>query len=109
MSRTTYVYVDTPEGVKSYVKGEEPPPAYADSGALWGDLNYRETKGPMGEDLSTRTKHREFMRAKGLTTADDFTNFWTQKERDDFHRTGGDHKARRETIERVIYEAANRR
>ena len=111
MSRITYVYVNTSEGVQSYVKGEEPPPEYADSGALWGDLNYRETKGPAGEDLSTRTKHREFMRARGLTTVDDFTNEWARaaKEREDFHRTGGDHKARRETIERAIYEAANRR
>jgi hypothetical protein len=111
MSRVTYVYRNTPEGVKVYVKGEEPPPAYADSGALWGDLNYRETKGPMGEDLSTRTKHRQFMAERGLTTADDFTNFWAvkAKERDDFHRTGGDHKARREHIERAIYEAGKRR
>jgi hypothetical protein len=112
VSRTTYVQVKMSDGTfELFEKGTEPAPAYADSGALWGDLNYRETKGPMGEDLSTRTKHREFMRAKGLTTADDFTGFWAQaqKQRDDFHRTGGDHRARRETIERAIYDAANRR
>jgi hypothetical protein len=112
MSRTTYVQVRREDGSFDLVeKGQEPAPAYVDAGALWGDLNYRETKGPMGEDLSTRTKHRQFMAEKGLTTADDFTGFWATKakERDDFHRTGGDHKARREHIERAIYEAGKRR
>lgn len=112
MSRTTYVQVRRADGTFDLVeKGSMPAPEYADSGALWGDLGYRETKGPAGEDLSTRTKHREFMRSRGLTTADDFSGEWAKaaKERDDFHRTGGDHKVRREHIERAIYEAGNRR
>jgi hypothetical protein len=47
-----------------------------DTGALWGDLHYRETTGPNGEDLSTRTKHREYLRQTGLTTVDDFSQTW---------------------------------
>jgi hypothetical protein len=39
--------------------------------------NYDGMRSPIdGADISTRTKHREYMRSKGLATADDFTQTW---------------------------------
>lgn len=112
MSRKSYIYRNREGGgVDVYEKGAEPPLPDMARVPVIGDLHYADTRGPLGEDLTTRTKHREFMKAKGLTTADDYKNEWAKaaKEREDFHRTGGDHKARREQVERAIYEYGNRR
>jgi hypothetical protein len=87
------------------------PPAVVptDSGVLWGDRSYRDSRTLDGVDVSTRTKHREYMKAKGVTHPSDYKNEWAKAvdERAEFFTTGGDHKARRETIERTIYEAVN--
>jgi hypothetical protein len=111
--RTTYVQVRNEDGTyelieKSQVHQRELP---RDAGVLWGDLHYANITGLKGEDLSTRTKHREYMRQNGLSMADDWTNEWetARKKREDFLTTGGDHRARREQIERAIYEINNRK
>lgn len=44
--------------------------------ALAGDRHYDGLRATDGTDISTRTKHREYMKRKGLTTADDFTETW---------------------------------
>jgi len=49
-----------------------------DSGALWGDTSYDGLRATDGTPIDTRTKHREYMRAKGLTTADDFKQTWAK-------------------------------
>lgn len=111
--RTTYVQVRNDDGTfelieKSQLHQRE---LARDAGVLWGDLHYANITGPMGEDLSTRSKHRAFMREKGLSMACDWTNEWSDaaKKREDFLTTGGDHKARREHVERAIYELNNRK
>ena len=108
---TTYVYRNREGGgVDVFEKGTKPVDERLRVPVI-GDLHYLDTKGPMGEDLTTRTKHREFMKAKGLTTMDDYKNEWAgaAKAREEFHRTGGDHKARREQVARALYEVGNRR
>jgi hypothetical protein len=57
-------------------------------------------------DIGTRQRHREFMRQRGLTTADDYTKTWEQaaKERKQFFTDGGDRKERKEQIGRIAYE-----
>lgn len=47
-------------------------PRNLDSGALWGDRQY----DGMDPRFSTRTQHREFMKAHGLTTQDDYKQRW---------------------------------
>lgn len=79
------------QSISSYVRAPEVPvcdshgpmerrlsvvPAAGLSNALAGDRHYENMRGPNGEDLSSRTKHREFMKATGLTTADDFSSTW---------------------------------
>jgi hypothetical protein len=54
----------------------EPDAARCDS-ALWGDRHYDGMRSTDGADISTRSKHREYMRRHGLTTIDDFgSSYW---------------------------------
>lgn len=81
------------QSISSYVRAPEVPVCHAHgemerrlsvvptaglSNALAGDRHYENIRGPNGEDLSSRTKHREFMKATGLTTADDFNSTWAK-------------------------------
>lgn len=56
-----------------------------------GDLHYDGLRAPDGTDISTRTKHREYMRATGLTTADDFSSSWSKakEQRQNYMQRGG--------------------
>lgn len=79
--------------------------ANADS-TLWNDRSYQDANDPR---FASRTAHREYMRRNDLTTMDDFKGTWDRaaKERADFFTTGGDHRARREDVERTIYNLEN--
>lgn len=56
----------------------EPPPAHAGA-YIVGDRHYDGLRSPIdGADISTRAKHKEYMRANGLVTADDFKNEWAK-------------------------------
>lgn len=50
--------------------------------ALAGDRHYDGLRAPDGTDISSRTKHRQYMKSKGITTADDFTGVWKQAEQE---------------------------
>lgn len=43
---------------------------------LAGDRHYDGLVASDGSDISTRSKHREYMKAKGLTVSDDFKGVW---------------------------------
>jgi len=62
-----------------------------DLGALWGDRHYDGLQATDGADISSRKKHREYMRRMGYTTADDFTNTWAEakKKREFYMQNGG--------------------
>jgi hypothetical protein len=79
-----------------------------DSGALWGDRHYDGVKAPDGTDISTRAKHREYMRRHNLTTADDFKDTWAkaQQERERYVTQGG--SFRRTDVERAFHQIQNR-
>ena len=112
MSRQSWVYRNGPQGVEVYEKGTEPPSDSQARVPIVGDLHYANTVGPSGEDLSTRTKHREFMKRTGLTTADDFKDTWAKAavQRNKFLTTGDPgNKQRRAAIERAVHEVGNRR
>jgi hypothetical protein len=105
---------------RRYIQSKEPPyelievtddynaPARGDS-ALWGDRGYEGMVAPDGTDISSRSKHREYMKAKGLTTMDDFKDTWAKAkvEREHYVQHGGSFN--REAIERAIYQVQNRR
>lgn len=50
-----------------------------DHNRVHGDLHYDGLRAPDGTDISTRTKHREYMKRTGLTTADDFSGQWARQ------------------------------
>lgn len=76
---------------------------HPDSGALWGDRQYVGLRATDGTDISSRTKHREYMRSNGLTTVDDFTEEWKRStsQREAYFR--GEDKERRSDVERAFY------
>ena len=76
---------------------------------MWKDRHYDGVQATDGTDISSRKKHREYMKANGLATADDFKETWakTQQERERFYTQGGSIK--RQDIERAMYQVFNRR
>lgn len=65
-----------------------------------------------GTDLSTRTRHREYMRRNGLTVASDYTQTWAKAgpelKRAVTPGSGHDSRERREQIGRTMYELKSR-
>lgn len=65
-----------------------------------------------GTDLSTRTRHRNYMRQNGLTVASDYTQTWQQKgaelKKVVTPGSGHDSRERREQIGRTMYEMKSR-
>ena len=55
--------------------------------ALWGDRHYQGLVAPDGTDISSRTKHRQYLKQNGLATYDDFAGEFARKrkERDEYH------------------------
>jgi hypothetical protein len=107
MTRRRYIQMKEPPYELIEVTDDYNAPARADS-ALWGDRNYEGMVAPDGTDISSRTKHREYMKAKGLTTMDDFKDSWAKakESRERYYTEGGSFK--RADIERAIYQLQNR-
>lgn len=77
--------------------------------ALAGDRHYDGLRAPDGTDISSRTKHREYMKRTGMTTADDFKGEWAraEKERNEFRRAAHhDMELRKEIAEQVTKAVA---
>jgi putative FmdB family regulatory protein len=54
-------------------------PGSAVSNSLAGDRHYENMRATDGTDISSRSKHRAYMKANNLTTADDFQKTWSKK------------------------------
>lgn len=102
-----WVYVN---GV-AYECGSEPQRYTADAGVLWGDRSYTDMRSLDGEDISTRSKHREYMRRHNLTTIDDYRNHWKEAEqrRDAYRQHGIGGATRREDVARAIDQLQRRK
>jgi putative FmdB family regulatory protein len=77
--------------------------------ALAGDRHYDGMRAPDGTDISSRTKHREYMHRHGLTTADDFSGQWRKAEKErELLRKGAeiDSTLRKEITEQVMTAVA---
>ena len=107
MTRRRFIQMKEPPYELVEVTDDYVSPSRADS-ALWGDRNYEGMVAPDGTDISSRTKHREYMKAKGLTTMDDFKDSWAKakESRERYYQQGGSFK--RADIERAIYQLQNR-
>jgi hypothetical protein len=80
-----------------------------DAGALWGDRHYDGLRATDGADISTRTKHREYMKRAGLTTVDDFSQTWAKarEARERYYQRGG--SIDRAAIERAIHQVITKK
>lgn len=72
------------------------------------DAHYDGLRATDGTDISTRKKHREYMKRHGLTTTDDYKQTWTkrQQERENYYQKGG--TITRDHIRRVIHQLENK-
>lgn len=106
---------------RRYIQSKEPPyelieitdgyqaELRTDAGVLWGDRHYDGLRAPDGSDISTRSKHREYMKANNVTIADDFKDTWAKarEQRERAYTQGGSFK--RSDIERAIHQIQNRK
>ena len=92
MARRRFIQMKEPPYELIEVTDDYQPEVRADSGALWGDRSYDGMRAPDGTDISSRTKHREYMKAK--------------ESRERYYQQGGSFK--RADIERAIHQLQNR-
>ena len=81
----------------------------AKNNALAGDRHYDNMRATDGTDISTRTRHREYMRANNLTTVDDFQQTWAKAKeaRESYYQRGGSFS--KSDIERAMHQLQNRK
>lgn len=108
MTRKRWVYI----GGEAVEVGDDWMPAvnpHTSDGALWNDRSYDGLRATDGTDISSRTKHREYMRARGLCTIDDFkeSNARAQRARDDYRTRGG--TVTRDDIARAVHQLESKR
>lgn len=112
MSRRRFVYREVSPGVvKSFEVGQDFTGADRRAQTVTEELVYGGLRATDGADISSRKKHREYKHVNGYADADDYKGQWDKaaKERADFYITGGDHKGRREAIERAMYQLTDGR
>jgi len=107
MTRRRYIQ-DRHTGELIEVTSDYQAPMRNDAGALWGDRHYLGARASDGTDISTRSKHREYMRANNVTTVDDFKDTWAKarEQRERLYTQGGTFSRR--DVERAIHQLQNR-
>lgn len=107
MSRRRYRWDSTVHALVE-ITGEEPGPSRLE---IVPDSHYEGQRTQDGTDISTRRRHREYLRVHGLATADDYTNTWKQaaKEREKFYSGDFDHAGRKEDVARAVHDLKRRR
>lgn len=76
---------------------------------LWNDRIYDDLRATDGVDISSRRKHREYMKRNNLTVADDYRNEWKQAAKRRVEFFAGRDPTRREDIERSIHKLEKRK
>jgi len=105
MTRRRWIQIN---GELIEVTNDYQPQMNNDSGALWGDRSYDGMRATDGTDISSRSKHREYMKANNLATMDDFKDTWAQAQaqRERLYTQGGTFSRR--DVERAISQLQNR-
>jgi hypothetical protein len=107
MTRRRWVYIN---GVEYEVGVDEiPDRTTPNHNRIIGDSHYEGLRATDGTDISTRAKHREYMKRNNLTTMDDFKSTWDSalKAKAEYFTRGG--TVKREHIERAIHQLQSRR
>lgn len=78
---------------------------------VMGDRHYDGLQATDGTDISTRTKHREYMKAHGLATMDDFQQTWkreAERRARYFQGQPGTGAVSRDDVARAIHQLESR-
>lgn len=77
--------------------------------ALAGDRHYDGLRATDGTDISSRTKHREYMKSKGLALTSDFKEQWgrAQSERDALRNGTFQDKELRAEVTKQVHTAVS--
>mgnify|MGYP000120432398 FL=1 len=70
--------------------------------AILGDKNFHGLKATDGADISTRTKHREYMKRNGFALIDDYRETFKKAEEKRIEAKRGIDPSRKEDIARAI-------
>ena len=111
MSRKLWVYT---EGGRPLPEPIEVDRDWRNAAVSTGDLGkfqYDNLRAIDGTDISSRTKHRNYMKANGVTMASDFQGTWQDaaNERQQIQSGTHDKAARHEAVGRALYERSKRR
>jgi len=106
MTRRRFIYFN---GEPYEVTLDHQQPVARHDEVLWNDRSYTNLKATDGTPIDSRAKHREYMRANGLTTMDDFKDTWQGAEKQREAVFKGQDPHRRREVERAIYEVQNGR
>lgn len=79
-------------------------PGIALGHALSGDRHYDGMRAQDGTDISTRAKHRAYMKERNLTTVDDFAGTWKKEAQDRAARMEGSDPTRRADLAEAIHK-----
>jgi len=110
--RTTYV--QDPDTLELVPKDEYVPKHYRELSPhhlIMGDRHYDGLRATDGTDISTRAKHRAYMKANNLTTMDDFQGQWTKEaqKRAEYYRGKGHGAVSRDDVARAIHQLESRK
>jgi hypothetical protein len=109
MARRRFIYDPELQRLVEVTLDYQSAPANTDR-ALWGDRHYDGMRATDGADISTRSKHREYMRRNGLTTIDDFAgDTWGRAQAERNAVAEGHDPNRRADIVRAIANLQQRR
>ena len=109
MARRRFIQIPG-QGLVEVTDDYQAPSRQNADGVLWGDRSYEGMVATDGTDISSRTKHREYMRANNLTTVDDFKGQWEKQQaaRDAYRTTGKGGAVRPKDVARAIQQLQNR-
>lgn len=111
MARRTFRYNKELGEMVEIIPGQDFESSQRNDGLLWGDRHYEGMQATDGSDISSRSKHREYMKQHNLTTVDDFKNTWADnaKKREAYFTKGEGGATRKEDVARAISELERRR
>ena len=92
------------------VTSEYTPESRNSDATLWNDRSYDGLRATDGTDISSRSKHREYMKQMGYTTVDDFQKTWDKaaQQRAEYYTEGPRQEVRQDLL-RIIEQLQSRR
>ena len=112
MSRRRFIQMrEPPYDFIEVSEDYDPPPRGVADSVLWNDRAYQDLQSTDGVAINSRSKHREYMAQRGLTTADDFKNEWAkaaERRADYFQGKSGSGAVSRDDIGRAIHQLEER-